>query len=431
MTTTSSWEPILSDALVADSRSALEAIVEDVCGLDVETQSPAILGDAALLFGYMSLIEGSDKWQQLSFEYLERAIEKTSASHGMWPGLYGGICGVGWTVEHLSRLLDGDVEIETIEEADDPIDAIDAHFIGSLQSGNWRGPYDLISGLVGFGAYFLERLPRRSAQSGIRLVLRELHKRRENSWGGSTWHTPPQEIPYHQLLQAPDGYYNLGVAHGVPGVIKLLAEAIAAGVDEPGSVELLEDSVRWLFSRERPPQAMSRYSSWFVPGSEGSDTRVAWCYGDLGIGAVLFGVGTQLGKAQWREAGEALLTRCAGWPSGQEGINDAPICHGAIGGAHIFNRIYQSTRDELFKRAANRWYEHGLAFRRPGEGVGGFFSYTPDRTPIWSVDYTLLSGGVGIALALISAMYPILPQWDRVLLLSDFARTRNIASVAA
>ena len=30
--------------------------------------------------------------------------------------------------------------------------------------------------------------------------------------------------------KTPDGYYNLGVAHGVPGIIGLLAQVIAAGV---------------------------------------------------------------------------------------------------------------------------------------------------------------------------------------------------------
>jgi hypothetical protein len=431
MVSISSWRPILPHALIADARSAICAIAEDVLASGIDTHTSAVLSDFAVLFGYMSQVENSEKWRRIATNYLERSIEKASGIHGGWLGLYGGMCGVGWSVEHLTRLLDGDLETYTAEDPDDPIEAIDTYLSNALGIGEWQGPYDLISGLVGFGAYFLERLPRPSAKRGMELVLQRLKERHEKSWGGMTWRTPPQEIPYEQLPYAPDGYYNLGVAHGVPGVIKLLSEAVAAGIEEPGLEEMLDESVRWLLAREQPPNADSRYSSWFVPGSEPSGSRLGWCYGDLGIAAVLFGVGSQAERSDWRTAGTALLLRCTEWPREKQGINDAPLCHGAFGVAHIFNRAYQSTPDERFKQAANYWFERGLALKRSGEGVGGFFSYTPDRNPIWTPDYSLLSGGVGIALALISAVYAVAPAWDRVLLLSDFVRTRKTTSVAA
>ena len=217
----------------------------------------------------------------------------------------------------------------------------------------------------------------------------------------------------------------------MPGVIKLLSEAVAAGIKWPGLEERLSDSVRWLLARERPPHADSRYGSWFVPGSEPGDSRLGWCYGDLGIAAVLFGVGRQTGRSDWQAAGKDLLLRCTEWPQEKQGVNDAPLCHGAIGAAHIFNRAYQATHNESFREAANHWFERGLAFRRPGEGVGGFFAYTPEKNPVLTADFSLLSGGVGVGLALLSAMYPIEPQWDRLLLLSDFVLTGNRASVAA
>lgn len=432
MITTLPWEPILSDTLLANARAALDAIIEDVRNSDaVVVHSANTLSEFGLLFGYMSQIDNRTEWEQLTGDYLERSIEKISGAYGGWTGLYGGISGVGWSVEHLMRLLEGNRETVYSEDADDPIEAIDAYLIRTMESGGWHGPYDLISGPVGFGTYFLERLPRPSAQRGIDLCLDEIEKRHEKSWGGTTWHTPPQEIPYHQLKHAPDGYYNLGVAHGIPGVIKFLSEAVTAGIERPGLGEMLVDSVRWLLARERPPQSLSRYSSWFVPGLDAGDSRLGWCYGDLGVGAILFGVGKQIGRSDWQVAGENLLLRCTEWQSEEAIVRDAPLCHGAIGVAHIFNRAYQSTRNERFKHAANSWYERGLEFRKPGEGVGGFFSYTPDKDPIWEADYSFLSGGVGVALALISAMYPIEPNWDRMLLISDSVPARKVASVAA
>ena len=179
------WAPILSSTLVEAARSSLYAIADDVAALDTRTQQPATLSDFALLFGYLSQVEQSEKWQQLTIEYLERSIEKVSTTHAGWLGLYGGMCGVGWSVEHLARLLDENSEASDAGSSDDPIEAIDTYLNNSLESGNWQGPYDLISGLVGFGAYFLERLPRQSARRGIELVLRKLEERHEKSWGGS------------------------------------------------------------------------------------------------------------------------------------------------------------------------------------------------------------------------------------------------------
>jgi len=428
MITRSLWEPVLPSVLFSDARNALDAILEDICSFKGEL-TPALASEFALLFGYMRQVENSEKWDQLAIQYLECSVEKTSAMRGGWVGLHGGLCGVGWIVEHLGHIIDGDTETSDIEDSDDSIAAIDNHLINLLESGGWHGPYDLIIGLVGFGAYFLERLPRRSSQLGLKLVLQELKERREESWGGTTWHTPPQEIPYHQLIYAPDGYYNLGVAHGVPGVIKLLSECVSLGIEEPGLEEILNDSIRWLFAREMPPHADSRFSSWFVPGSEPSSSRLGWCYGDLGIAAVLFGVGRQSGRKDLETEGKNLLLQCTKWPEDKQGMNDAPLCHGAIGVAHIFNRTYQLTQDERFRQSAGHWYQRALAFRRPGDGVGGFSSYTPDRTPSWTSDYSFLSGGVGVALALISAMYAVEPAWDRLLLLSDFVHSRNTVSV--
>jgi hypothetical protein len=55
-------------------------------------------------------------------------------------------------------------------------------------------------------------------------------------------------------------------------------------------------------------------------------------------------------------------------------------------------------------------------------GVGGFYAYHPNREPVWQADPSFLSGSVGIALALLSAVHPIDPGWDRLLLLSGRPR---------
>src|SRR6185369_7304354 len=100
--------------------------------------------------------------------------------------------------------------------------------------------------------------------------------------------TPPELLPEWQRQVAPEGYTNLGLAHGVPGVIAILARYITAGVDVARARVLLEAGVDYL-----------RYVAW-LPSQPNSQARVAWCYGDLGVAIALMSAGTALGRDDWR-----------------------------------------------------------------------------------------------------------------------------------
>lgn len=416
-----SWDPILSDGLIAPARSAIEAVATDCYKQTSADQSTSILCDFALLFSYMHLIDTSQDWRSRAIICLETAIEKASAEKTEWAALFGGMTGVGWTVEHVASMIGDEANPkDDLGDPEDSIGAIDDFLIDRLKT-PWFGPYDLIAGLVGFGVYFLERLPRPSARFGIVQILDQLDRQQE-VLGGATWHTPPCFVPDEQREFAPNGYYNLGVAHGVPGVLYLLAEIASAGIEPARSQILLDRAVHWFLLRDRGANAKTRFGSWFVPGQQTEDSRLGWCYGDLGIGGVLFQVGTANDEPRLRDLGMALLDRSIDWPIERAFINDAGLCHGAIGVAHIFNRTYQTTGETKFKDAASHWYECGLQFRRQGSGPGGFFSYRRADEPELNLDAAFLSGASGIALALISAVYPVVPNWDRRLLLSPHAR---------
>ena len=105
------------------------------------------------------------------------------------------------------------------------------------------------------------------------------------------------------------------------------------------------------------------------------------------------------------------------------GVRDACLCHGAAGLAHLFNRMYQATGDDVLRQAALQWYRHVLAQRRPGAGVGGFLGWGGASAggPAWSPDPTLLTGAAGIGLALLAAACTDEPRWDEFLLVSPIA----------
>jgi len=75
---------------------------------------------------------------------------------------------------------------------------------------------------------------------------------------------------------------------------------------------------------------------------------------------------------------------------------------------------WEASRDPAFRVASRAWFAHGLALRRPGEGVGGFVSFAP-RDSSWVASRTLLEGAAGIALAFVAGLGGDEPGWDRLL----------------
>jgi hypothetical protein len=47
---------------------------------------------------------------------------------------------------------------------------------------------------------------------------------------GARWLTSPEFMPELERELNSEGFFNLGVAHGVPGVLFLLAEVAAVGI---------------------------------------------------------------------------------------------------------------------------------------------------------------------------------------------------------
>jgi lantibiotic biosynthesis protein len=407
-----SWQPVLDYAVAGRAVDALRSIAAELKA----DQDPSVAGGKAgqaLFYSYLSHLFSKEENQQRAFNLLNEAIDDLVETP-MAPSLYGGFSGIAWTVEHLQgRLLEPDDE--------DSNEAIDEELIDYLGHSPWKEDYDLISGLVGLGVYALERLPRQSAVECLARIVDRLNELAGERPEGITWFTRPELIPAHQLKHFPDGYYNVGLAHGVPGIIALLGGICAAGIAVQKARPLLDGAVNWLLAQRLPETAGSSFSAFTFPGIKSEGSRMAWCYGDPGVVSALFVAARSANNSDWEREAIEIALRAADKPADRCGVKDAGICHGAAGLAHIYNRFYQATGDERFKEAALLWFEQTLDMRRPGEGIGGFLTWTSDSLESgfrWEAVSGLLNGAAGIGLALLAAITPVEPQWDRMLLLS-------------
>jgi hypothetical protein len=341
----------------------------------------------------------------------ERALERSIAALArleMSASLYGGFTGIAWAAE----LLRGD-------SGDDANEAIDEALIPYLSQTPWTDSYDLVKGLVGIGVYALERLPRAGARRVLELVVERLAKTARRRRPGVAWWSNPEWVPL-PLRPDPNWAWNLGVAHGVPGVIALLAGTCRAGIAAKTARRLLDGAVGWLLAQEIPGRDDAGFAFAVGPGLKREPARSAWCYGDPGVAATLLAAACAVEEPAWKEHALRIGLRASLRSPGAGRVNDASLCHGAAGLGHLYHRMYLTTGDSRFARAARSWLSRTLGFRRKTGGIAGFASWAPDGHggDLWEPDTSLLTGIAGIALALTSAITVEDPAWDRMLLLS-------------
>jgi len=423
------WSPILEGEAATQADAAIVAIAA-MTGLNAplpaRNRGPGLASGAAgiaLLFEYLDRARPGAGYGEIAQQRLERAIDALPAQS---PSLYGGYTGVSWAVEHLQG---GFVAAESADDAEDedPNVDIDAALLALLRPSPWAQAYDLVGGLVGYGVYALERLPRPSAAACLELLVERLAEIAEPRPGGIAWNTPLHLMPEPNRASFPNGCDNLGLAHGTPGVIALLARILASGVATERAGALLEEAVSWLLTQKLPPGEVSLFPYCVGPDVRIRPARTAWCYGDPGIAMSLLLAARAAGEPAWEREALDLARAAARRPPENCRVEDAGLCHGAAGLAHLLNRLYQATGDPELLAAARAWFGRALDFREPGRGIGGFLSFSPpdDDTTFdrleWNEDAGFLAGSTGVALALLAATSGVEPAWDRVLLVSPVA----------
>jgi Lanthionine synthetase C-like protein len=219
------WTPILepSHPLHGRASCALDAITRRILADDPRAVSPCRNLGAALLLTCQGIDSGVER--------LNAAIRSAEVLHSTRQlGLFDGLAGLGWVVEHLFRRLRGPSK----DRIESPLNAdVDAALLQELRRGRWQGAWDLGSGLSGFGIYFLERLPGADARQGLELVaghLEEVARRRG-------------------FLVDPE--VDLGFAHGVCGLAYFLVELESAGLALEPARKVLDQAIQRLMATSR------------------------------------------------------------------------------------------------------------------------------------------------------------------------------------
>ncbi|HTD28826.1 MAG TPA: lanthionine synthetase C family protein, partial [Xanthomonadaceae bacterium] len=278
--------------------------------------------------------------------------------------------------------------------------------------------YDLVSGSVGHGMYAIEHPTTELRELFLDRVLDRLLQNSSDCEHGTTWFTQPDVMPEYQRQQYPKGYHNLGLAHGIPGIVAMLARAVRKRSHADRAMQLLDRTMTWLLL-QRQPQGASDFP--WVAEAHGTSSRMAWCYGDPGVAVAMVAAAQAANRSDWLHAGMQTALKCARRTVQSSGIQDTGLCHGSAGLALIFQRLSAATGSPQLAEAADFWMTYTIEQLRPANehaGVTCFHLDEGNSEPYYRTNCTLLNGSAGVGLALLSQVYDVAMDWDVPMLTS-------------
>lgn len=270
------------------------------------------------------------------------------------------------------------------------------------------GEYDLFYGLTGIGALLLHRMSGSEILADVlRYVIRLTEPRHDDGLELPGWwvaHDPDPTLP------TPGGHANFGMAHGIGGLLALLALATSRGCVVEGQDEAIECLRAW-FDRWRQdsadgpwwPQWLTREELRTGRPARGGPGRPSWCYGAVGIARAQQLAAIADDDSPRREAAEKVLAACLSDRQLHQ-ITEAGLCHGMAG---VYQTAYRAARDARNPAIEQRLPVVAAALTRHAATV------RDDKTG-------LLTGGAGVGLVLETTRHATPPRsgWDACLLIT-------------
>lgn len=399
---TETWDSIADDSRRARVLTAVRAFGDQLVSADrVALKTTVSLASgtigAALFLAYLSR-ECADETYARRARGLVEEFLVAAEDASLWGGWFSGIPGIVWGLDHTLRVLGDFGEQDSVADS-----ALDDLIIRFASTEPWSGHYDLISGLAGFGLYALHRGGGKGEHL-LGVVTKRLQAMSEQTAHGVAWRTPKKFVALMEETAFPNGDFNLGMAHGAPGVIAMLAEACRRGARNPLVEELLEGSVSWLLSLQKP-NAETGYG--YLAGKPLPAARAAWCYGDPGVAAALFRAAAGMGRKDWFDAAQFVSRRVVSRPWHTTGVFESNLCHGSSGLTHFLNTAYQITRNAVFRKAALEMADRTLSIMEKEADP-----QKPADPQLPNMKTSFLNGFPGTCLALLAVTSATQPGWD-------------------
>jgi len=362
-----------------------------------------------LLSGQLAILTQDQFYIDKCVTVLESLVDDLSGEF-VYSSLASGVAGLGWVVEFLvqNNIIDADTN--------EILGDIDKNVYKWMMAEQKKGNYDLLHGAIGGGLYFLKRISADSnAANAVEILIGQLLDQGITAEDGSIF-----------WLQRNIGYYdvkenvNMGLSHGIPSVLAFFVKAYREGILKDRLYPFIRNLADSLLKYK---QDFSIHGSCFpshvyLDGAIDHQSRLAWCYGDLGVSCALWHANTILNDKSIESAIVEVLLKNAVIRNLKDGkILDSSFCHGASGAAYIFLLFYKRFGREEFLKASDFWYEELLKMDTFPGGAAGYKTWS-GQSESWENNFGLLEGISGVAMSLLAKDFPFDNNWDEIYLIS-------------
>lgn len=385
-------------------------------------------GGEALFLIYMHLLTKDDHYLVNATKTLN-AIIKDLESKPYPLGLAYGASGVAWLLQHIINL--GYYKDENL----DYLNTVDIIIEKSLENDVHNKNYDLFHGLIGKGMYFLESYERTPdvAHRALSEIVKSLDKLKSTGGNiGITW----KDFDTDDEGEIIDYSFNLGIPHGIPGIILFLTEVYEKNILKSSVESLLRESCAWVLdtkvenSTSQFPPALDDKHEPIEPGS-----RLAWCYGDIGISLALLKSAITLKDPLLKKKAIDIALHSTNRKLGDSDVflkddryPDCGFCHGLCGIALLYNSMYYITRMREFEQAQNYWLN--LLYESIDHNELIFHDYNATTKKVtWPHNkHDLLEGmsGVGLTLLTVSNTFKNDFYWRNAFFITGLHENRSI-----
>lgn len=351
---------------------------------------------------YLQVFPNSEK-EEILEGFLETYFDKLTSEIGLLT-YCGGFTGALEGLKYLNRERLLEIDYSDVEK--NYRELLQTFAINSILNGN----YDYLHGGLGVVKYYCDDA------EFVNRALEALEQTAEKGDRIYKWRS--------SLGQERGVGYNICLSHGMSSIVSVLSLLESEGIDRGKRDLIITNTCNYILSQEIDPQ---QYGNYFPsqsleendPEQVNHQSRLGWCYGDLGVATSLWQAGKALHNREWQEkALKVLRFSTSRRDFRNAGVIDAGLCHGAASVCMMFHYAYRQTGEKLFEEVRDYWFDVTLNIGSRKEGLAGYSAWRGNGKE-WVKEYDLLEGIAGIGLLLLSLYIPALQnaKWMNFFLL--------------
>ncbi len=205
-------------------------------------------------------------------------------------------------------------------------------------------------------------------------------------------------------------FINLSLSHGLSSIIITLAKIASKNISVAKAKYILTKLCNFIIC-EKLKNIEALYPSFSrIFNPEIMSSRLAWCYGDIGIMLSLQKASEVLDIPEWQNEAKLILANSIQRKSIVDTkVYDPMLCHGSGGLTAIFHALSLKYNDVAINNIKDYWLNYTLKLGSQKNGLAGFTKLY-DNIQI-RPDISVLSGIGGIGLMLLSVLDNSIPDW--------------------